>query len=194
MDGLSMETGDLLGTVDGSQATWQGRVWHLIGELVPGEVDHVLMYVGPGSRFVEAGPRGVITFEMPGQHWDSVALFHKRGFLDSLHGVGYALADRGLTPDEQSRIRRSAADYCLEQAARRKPYNFVFANPAREDAFYCSQLVYCAYLQHGIVLKKPPEGLPITLSTVHPADVWRACRVRATVATAAKSQIASDVI
>jgi len=55
MNGLPLETGDILCMMDGAEATWRGRVWTLIGGLIPGEVDHVLMYVGPGSRFVELG-------------------------------------------------------------------------------------------------------------------------------------------
>ena len=42
-----------------------GEFWRLVGRLVPGDVDHVMMYVGPGGRCIEAGSRGVIAFDMP---------------------------------------------------------------------------------------------------------------------------------
>lgn len=186
MNDLPLETGDILCMMDGAEATWHGRVWTLIGGLIPGEVDHVLMYVGPGSRFVESGPSGVITFEMPGPNWDSVSLRKQRGFLDRLHGVGYAVANRGLSLEEQVRIRRSAADYCLEQAALRKPYNFLFTHPDREDAFYCSQLMYRAYMPHGINLKVERPQILLPVKAIFPADVWRATGTRRLAASSGK--------
>lgn len=91
--------------MDGAEATWRGRIWTLVGSLIPGEVDNMLMYVGPGSRFVESGPIGVVTFEVPEPNLDSVSLRKQRGFRDRLHGVVYAVANRGLSFEEQVRVQ-----------------------------------------------------------------------------------------
>ena len=65
INGLIVQTGDLICTTDGGDVDIKGQFWRLIGKLIPGEVDHIVIFVGPGGRCVEAGARGkVITFEV----------------------------------------------------------------------------------------------------------------------------------
>ncbi len=65
MNGLKLQTGDLICTTDGGGENIEGQFWRLIGKLIPGDVDHIVVYVGPGGRCVEAGAKGkVITFEV----------------------------------------------------------------------------------------------------------------------------------
>lgn len=171
IDGLPVQTGDLLATTDGNDAVLRGEFWRLLGRLVPGDVDHIVVYVGPGGRCVEAGPHGVITFEMP-ERWDATALKPRRGFLDTLYGVIYPLA--GHAPAQAAPIRAAVAAYCLAQAAAAKPYNLNFLDSRTETAFYCSQLAYLAYLPHGIDLNTG-QGIPTlagTESIIFPQEIW----------------------
>jgi hypothetical protein len=65
IEGLRVQTGDLLCTTDGGGADITGQFWRLIGKLIPGDIDHIIIYVGPGGRCVEAGAKGkVITFDV----------------------------------------------------------------------------------------------------------------------------------
>ena len=75
---LTVQTGDILCTRDGTDHNWFGRLWHMIGYLVPGHIDHAILYVGPGGRCIEAGGKGVIEFDMPGTSWDSPKVAAKR--------------------------------------------------------------------------------------------------------------------
>jgi hypothetical protein len=75
IDGLAVQTGDLICTADGDPSDVQGRLWRLIGKLVPGEVDHIAVNVGPEGRCVEAGARlKVIAFAVQGGTWDAAAM------------------------------------------------------------------------------------------------------------------------
>jgi uncharacterized protein YycO len=65
----------------------------------------------------------------------------------------------------------------LTQAALQKPYNINYLDSQTEDAFYCSQLAYQAYLRHGIDLN---TGLSIpnlkgTESIIYPQEMWAGC-------------------
>jgi|GEM_PF-216892 Uncharacterized distant relative of cell wall-associated hydrolases len=182
LHGRVVRTGDLVATRDGAARSLLGRFWQAIGRCLPGVIHHVLMYVGPGLRFVEAGPAGVRAFTMPHDRWDPYAVEHLRGGVtDALFGVANPLAGRALSPMAEAHIRRAAADYCLAQVG--KPYNLRFSQPEREDRFYCSQLLWHAYARQGIALLESPtlgassdgEGRRRIL---FPADLWRACRTR----------------
>lgn len=176
-DGLSLRTGDVLCLRDGTDRSVYGRVWQAVGALVPGEVDHCVLYVGPGGRFVEANVYGVCALEMPGDRWDAHALVRQRILLDSLVGVAYPLAGRDLPAAEEDRMRASVADYCLAQAAADKPFNFNFFDATRPDRTYCSQLIADAYRHEGIELNSN-IGVPterIFARAVFPQELWNGC-------------------
>lgn len=176
IEGLQVQTGDVLCTMNGKPDILPGEFWRLVGRLVPGEVDHVAIYVGPGGRCVESGTRGVITFEVPDGRWEAEKMVAQRGLLiDELVGVAYPLAGRGLLPEEQEAIRKEVAEYCLAQVG--KPYNLNFLDPEREDAYYCSQLIYQAYRRCGIDLNTglAMETLPGTNQIIFPQEIWSGC-------------------
>jgi hypothetical protein len=179
IDGLRVQTGDLICTTDGGGADLKGQYWRLIGKLIPGDVDHIVVYVGPEGLCVEAGATGkVISFDMTGHHWDAAGMLERRGFLDVLYGVAYPLEGRGLDEARATEIREGAAAYCLEQARLGKPYNLNFLDSSTEKAFYCSQLAYAAYRPHGIDLNTGqgvPE-IPGTESIIFPQEIWSGCR------------------
>ncbi|MEZ4866502.1 MAG: YiiX/YebB-like N1pC/P60 family cysteine hydrolase [Caldilineaceae bacterium] len=157
IDGLPIKTGDILCTSDGTEADWFGRVWRWIGYLVPGRIDHTILYVGPGGRCIEAGGRGVIDFTMPGPRWQAEPVADQRLLADTLVGVAYPLQSLNLSPAEEQRIRTTVATYCLAQIG--KPYNANFLNTVTDDAFYCSQLIYLAYRAAGVDLSQTPVRL-----------------------------------
>jgi uncharacterized protein YycO len=97
----------------------------------------------------------------------------QRGFLfDDLFGVAYPLEERGFLLEEQATIRQEVAAFCLAQVG--KPYNLNFLDPNREDAYYCSQLVYKAYLTQGIDLNTglSIESLPGANHIIYPQELW----------------------
>lgn len=176
INGLLIQTGDIICTTIRDERIMPGDFWRLIGRLVPGAVDHVAVYVGPEGRCVEAGARGVVTFEA-GHIWMAKEMRKQRGFIDILYGIAYPLRDRDFSEGEQTKIRSSVANYCLAQAAANKPYNLNFLNSQTGDAFYCSQLAYKAYLPHGIDLNTE-QGVPNlrgTRSIVFPQEIWSGC-------------------
>jgi cell wall-associated NlpC family hydrolase len=173
LQGFTLQTGDVICTKNGKPDILPGEFWFLVGRLVPGDVDHVALYVGPDGRCVEAGSRGVITFEMPGPVWDSELMARERGHLfDTFYGVAAPLEGLELARDEEERMRETVARYALQQLG--KPYNLNFLNPEREDAFYCSQLVYKAYQQVGLDLNTglSMEQLPGTNAIIYPQEIW----------------------
>jgi len=179
INGLSVQTGDILCLAfDGEDNPAPGDYWRILGLLIPGEVDHVAVYIGPEGRCVEASVKGVITFDLKEGRWIPEKMFRQRGlFKDRLVGVAYPLHGFELAPDVEIHIRQSVASYCLEQAEARKYYNIHLLNPDREDAFYCSQLAYKAYLPHGVNLNtgKGIPALPGTSSIVFPEEIWLGC-------------------
>jgi hypothetical protein len=178
MDGLRVQTGDLICTTDGGGADLKGQYWRLIGKLIPGDVDHIVVYVGPGGLCVEAGATGkVISFEVRGPHWDAAGMLEQRGFLDVLYGVAYPLAGKGFSATREAEIREEVANYCLAQARSGKPYNLNFLDSSTEEAFYCSQLAYAAYLRQGIDLNtgQGVPKIPGTESIVFPQEIWSGC-------------------
>lgn len=177
VNGLEIQTGDILCMgFDADEHAAPGDYWRVLGLLIPGEVDHVAVYVGPEGRCIEACARGVYAFDLEDNEWVAEKMFKYRGrFKDHLVGVAYPLKGQGLTPEEEKKIRLSVADYCLKQAKARKPYNLNLFDPHGDDAFYCGQLAYKAYLPHGIDLNtdKGVLNLPGTRQIVFPQEIWR---------------------
>jgi hypothetical protein len=175
-NGLPVATGDVLCTHDGDETSLFGRIWRLLGLLVPGEIDHTLVYIGPGGRCIESGAHGVITFEMPGEIWNAQALYSRRWLADTLVGAAYPLEGLKLSAVEEVRIRSGVAKYCLQQVELAKPYNPNYFDPQRDGAFYCSQLVYKAYLAQGIDLNND-AGVPAGAMSkvIFPQEIWDGC-------------------
>lgn len=179
MNGLLAKTGDLICTVDGGPYVLDGQFWRYIGHLIPGEVGHVAVYVGPEGRCVEAGAKGrVITFCAADHVWDARKMRDQRGeMLDALYGIASPALGRGLSESREREVRENVARYCLDQAAAGKPYNLDFFDPDTEDAFYCSQLPYLAYLKNGIDLNTGLgiPHIPRTSSIIFPQELWSGC-------------------
>jgi hypothetical protein len=181
INGLPVKTGDLICTQDGGGSIIAGQFWRFIGKIIPGEVDHIVIYVGPGGRCVEAGARArVITFEIGSDTWDAAQMIMQRGIEDRLYGIAYPLEGKGFDPQQENAIREKIGEYCLKQADNRKPYNLNFFNSTTEEAFYCSQLAYKAYLRQGIDLNtgKGIADIPGTESIIFPQEVWESCHHR----------------
>jgi len=176
IDGLTVQTGDVICTMNGKPDILPGEFWRLVGRLVPGDVDHVVMYLGPEGRCIESGAKGVLTFDVKGGNWVSEKMMRKRGHLvDTLYGVAYPLAGRGLSPELEAQIREDIAAFALAQVG--KPYNLNFLNPNTEESYYCSQLIYRAYLRCGIDLNTglAMESLPGTNMIIYPQEIWSGC-------------------
>jgi len=178
--GLPLKTGDIICTIDGKDDILPGEIWRMVGKLLPGVVDHTIIYTGPGGRCVEAGAKlRVIAFDIIGDTWVPETMVAQRGpLIDSFYGVAYPLADKDLTEAEEIKIRESVAAYCLAQAAANKPYNLHFLESNTEEAFYCSQLAYKAYLPHNVDLNtgKGIPDIPGTSSIIFPQEIWEGCR------------------
>ena len=177
VNGLPVKTGDIVCTMNGKPNILPGEFWRLVGRLVPGDVDHIAIYLGPEGRFVEAGALGVVTFEIHAGLWQPEHIMVERGMLvDTFYGVAYPLEGIGLTHDEEVTIRAGVAEYCLAQLG--KPYNLNFLDPDREEAFYCSQLAYKAYLPFGINLNTGlfMEQLPGTNQIIYPQEIAEGCK------------------
>ncbi|HMB21177.1 MAG TPA: YiiX/YebB-like N1pC/P60 family cysteine hydrolase [Anaerolineales bacterium] len=197
IEGITLQTGDVICTMNGKPDILPGEFWRLIGRLVPGDVDHVAIYLGPDGRCTEAGARGVITFDVPGGHWDTERMARQRGLLfDTFYGVSAPLERIGLSESEEFEMRSTLAKYCLAQVG--KPYNLNFLNTETEEAFYCSQLAYKAYEQVGINLNTglAMEQLPGTNAIVYPQEIWDGFHHRAAKSSqypADSNQLAADL-
>jgi hypothetical protein len=197
IESVPVHTGDIICTANG--AVTQGVMNNVVGTLcqalgmvVPGEVDHIAIYVGPGGRCVEAGARGVITFDVYDGRWDATRMHSRRWLLDTFYGVAYPLRGRGLSVDQEAAIREDVAQFCLEHATNARPYNVNFFNPGSEAAFYCSQLAYRAYIRHGIDLDQNRGHLLIEHigQIVFPYEIWHSCEhQRASAATEPMGQL-----
>jgi cell wall-associated NlpC family hydrolase len=173
IEGVPVQTGDIICTMNGKPDILPGEFWRLVGRLVPGDVDHVAMYIGPNGRCVEAGAWGVIKFTVFDGIWNTEKMARRRGLLfDSFYGVVSPLDALGMTEEEEHELRKTVAAYCLAQVG--KPYNLNFLNSETEDSFYCSQLAYKAYQQVGIDLNTglAMEQLPGTNTIVYPQEIW----------------------
>ena len=183
VNGLKLRSGDLICTTDGGGELLVGQFWRLVGKLIPGDVDHIVIYTGPGGRCVEAGATGrVIEFEIAGATWDADAMYSRRKLIDTLYGVAYPLAERNLSKDRQNEIREKVAAYCMKQAEAGKPYNINFLDSDTEDAFYCSQLAYRAYRNCDIDLNTNcgVPDIPGTDTVIFPQEIWEGCVNRRT--------------
>jgi len=173
IEGLTLQTGDIICTMNGKPDILPGQFWWLVGKLVPGDVDHVAIYLGPDGRCVEAGARGVTTFDVPHGHWDTESMALQRGLLfDTLYGVASPLDGLQLSENDEHEMRIKVASYALSQVG--KPYNINFLNAETEESFYCSQLAYKAYQQIGIDLNTglAMEQLPGTNYIIYPQEIW----------------------
>jgi hypothetical protein len=173
INGVPVQSGDIICTTDGQPDLLPGEFWRLIGRLLPGDVDHIVIYIGPQGKCIEAGGRGVSTFEMPGGIWDSAQNLLRRGMLvDTFYGISYPLKAHKLAASLERRKREEIVAYCLGQLG--KPYNLNYLDPEREDAFYCSQLAYKAYQRHGINLNigLSMSNLPGSDRIVYPQEIW----------------------
>ncbi len=180
IDGLMVRTGDLICTnTTEAESVFDGLFWQFFGMLIPGAVDHIAVYVGPGGRCVEAGAKyRVTTFTITGNTWDPSQMMEERGpILDHLYGVAYPLAGLPLSSEEEAGIRTRVALYCLRQAEAGKLYNAMFLDSMTEEAFYCSQLAYKAYLKEGIDLNtgKGVPHFPGMEGIVFPQEIWSGC-------------------
>ncbi|MBI1881866.1 MAG: hypothetical protein HYR94_27140 [Chloroflexi bacterium] len=195
INGLPVQTGDLICTSVGQAGYLAGEWWLFLGNLVPGEVDHAAIYVGPKGRCVEAEPRrGVITFELKDNLWQVEKLLDQRQIIDRCYGVAYPLQGQGLSRDVEMKIRRGVATYCLAQAAAGKPYNFNFFDSDTESSFYCSQLLYKAYLLFGINLNTGldvPE-VPGSQAIIFPQEIWSGCAHRRATGACADEDFCRD--
>jgi len=173
IEGIPVQTGDIICTMNGKPDILPGEFWRFIGRLVPGDVDHVAIYVGPDGRCVEAGGRGVITFDVRFGYWETERMARQRGLLfDTFYGVVSPLDTLGLGEEDEQEMRETVAAYCLAQV--RKPYNLNFLNSETEESFYCSQLAYKAYQQVGIDLNTglALEQIPGTNAIIYPQEIW----------------------
>ena len=170
---MPVQTGDIICTMNGKPEILRGEFWRLVGRLVPGDVDHVAVYLGPDGRCAEAGARGVITFDVPKGKWDTERMARQRGLLfDTFYGVVSPLDALSFLEDEEKLMRAAIAKYILAQVG--KPYNLNFLNAETEDAFYCSQFAYKAYQSIGIDLNTglAIEQMPGTNQIVYPQEIW----------------------
>jgi hypothetical protein len=173
IEGIALQTGDIICTMNGKPDILPGEFWRLVGRLVPGAVDHVSIYLGPNGRCVEAGAHGVIKFTVFNGEWNTERMARRRGHLfDTFYGVASPLDVQGVSEEEEHEMRQIVAKYCLAQVG--KPYNLNFLNAETEAAFYCSQLAYKAYQQVGINLNTglAMEQLPGTNAIVYPQEIW----------------------
>lgn len=184
INGLTVQTGDIICTTNGKPDILPGEFWRLVGRLVPGDVDHVSMYLGPEGLCIESGAKGVVTFNVKAGLWVSEKMMRKRGHLvDTFHGVAYPLEGRGLSQEMEEQVRLDVAAFAFSQVG--KKYNLNFLNSNTDEAFYCSQLIYRAYLRCGIDLNTglAMEGLPGTNLIIYPQEIWSGCIHRMAVET-----------
>jgi cell wall-associated NlpC family hydrolase len=173
IEGLTLQTGDIICTMNGKPDILPGEFWRFVGRLVPGDVDHVAIYTGPEGRCVEAGARGVIKFTVFDGEWNTERMARRRGLLfDTFYGIVSPLDGLQVKEEEEHEMRRIVTSYVLEQVG--KPYNLNFLNAETEEAFYCSQLAYKAYQQIGIDLNTglAMEQLPGTNNIIYPQEIW----------------------
>lgn len=155
VSGRTLKTGDIISTKDGTNSIFS-LGYRMLGKLIPGKVDHSVLYVGPGGLCVEAGTFGVISFTAV-DRWNSEEMLAERGLLDTFVAASSVLTGRGMTPDEEDAARSFVRAYALGCVG--KPYNLDFLHPDNERALYCSQLIYLAYKKVGINLNVGTSGI-----------------------------------
>jgi cell wall-associated NlpC family hydrolase len=170
---LTLQTGDIICTMNGKPDILPGEFWRFVGRLVPGDVDHVAIYTGPEGRCIESGTHGVIKFTVFDGQWNTELMARRRGQLfDTFYGIVSPLDELGVAEQEEHEMRLKVAEYCRSQVG--KPYNLNFLDSETEQAFYCSQLMYKAYQQVGINLNTglAMEEIPGTNVIIYPQEIW----------------------
>ena len=174
LEGTVIRTGDIIATVDGGASIY-GALFRLIGEIVTGKPDHLVLYLGPDGICVEAAPRGVNLFRFFGGRWDSRRMQGQRGVVDKLYGTGDAVGGRLDDPGKSDAVREAVRAFVLDQVG--KPYNMNFLEPEQEHVFYCSQLVWAAFHKAGVDLHPKFTAWLHSLlphRVITPEEVWRA--------------------
>lgn len=175
INGILLKTGDLICTTDGSNESIMGQYWRFIGKMIPGEVDHIVVYVGPDGKCIESGPNGVIEFQVESGLWNSEEMKESRGgLIDTFYGVAFPLKGRKMDKFSEMEIREGVAWFCTGQVVAERPYNMNFFNSTDHHQFYCSQLPYVAYLPYEIDLNTGigiPK-IPFTESIIFPQEIW----------------------
>ena len=157
INGRRLKSGDIISTKDGDNSIYS-LGFALLGHLIPGKVDHTVIYVGPEGLCVESGMRGVISFQA-GNQWNAEKTFKERGLIDTFFAASSAFSDRRFSAADERHARIFVRAYVLGSVG--KPYNFNFLNPDTESCVYCSQLAYLAYKKVGINLNTGSSGIPI---------------------------------
>lgn len=176
-DGVTAKTGDILFTRDGESGSLFGAIWKVLGYVLPGDLDHTALYIGPGIRFIESAAKGVVVVTMEGENWEGKRYGKERLLIDELVGIGNPIAGRGISEEQEVQIRENVVGYCMAQVAEAKPYNLDFFDPETDGAFYCTQLLYKAYQSQGINLHvhQGDDSESLLAPLVLPKDVWNAC-------------------
>jgi len=104
LDGIPLQTGDLICTRDGSDTILAGEFWKIIGTLIPGEVDHVAVYLGPKGA-ASRRDRTACSCSRSRTGVGCGSMFQKRGIVDQLHGVAFPLRKRKLGIEATQRMR-----------------------------------------------------------------------------------------
>ena len=180
IEGIALQTGDIICTMNGKPDILPGEFWRFVGRLVPGDVDHVAIYLGPSGRCVEAAARGVSKFTVFDGQWNTERMARRRGLLfDTFYGIVSPIDQLEVSEEEGAEMRARVAQYCLAQVG--KPYNLNFPNAETEEVFYCSQLAYKAYQQIGVNLNTglAMEQIPGTNTIVFPQEIWEGFSHRA---------------
>src|SRR4029079_5856877 len=94
-DGVTAKTGDILFTRDGEPGSVFGAIWKVLGYVLPGDLDHTALYVGPGIRFIESAARGVVVVTMEGESWQGRQYGKERLLVDHLVCISDTSASSG---------------------------------------------------------------------------------------------------
>ena len=92
IEGITLQTGDIICTMNGKPDILPGEFWLLVGRLVPGDVDHVAIYTGPQGRCVEAGTHGVIKYTVFDGQWNTERMARRREPVSPERHGGTAIA------------------------------------------------------------------------------------------------------
>jgi hypothetical protein len=111
IEGIPLQTGDIICTMNGKPDILPGEFWRLVGRLVPGDVDHVAIYLGPNGRCVEAGAHGVIKFTVFDGLWNTERMARRGHLFDTFYGAA-PIGGGGVSEEEQQKCA-GVAKYCL---------------------------------------------------------------------------------
>ena len=91
VNGLTLQAGDLICTADGNGANIKGQFWRLVGRLIPGNVDHIVVYVDRRGVAWRRGPKA----SWPASTSSSRRLGFKKDdrtekhLIDKIYGAAY---------------------------------------------------------------------------------------------------------